>query len=76
MFTCHVCGNGTAREERVSEVFFIDGRRVLVERIPAQVCERCGEAVFSSETAEQVRRLVRGEAKPEKTVELEVFALG
>ncbi|MBZ0167814.1 hypothetical protein MELA_02898 [Candidatus Methylomirabilis lanthanidiphila] len=75
MFTCHVCGHTAARSEFVSEVFTIDGRRVLVEHIPAQVCQRCGEATFSRETTEQIRQLVRGAGQPIKTVPLEVFAL-
>ena len=75
MFRCHVCGNTTAKSDFVSEVFVIDGRRVLVENIPAQICERCGEATFSRETTEQVRRLVHGEGQPSKTVPLDVFAL-
>ena len=74
MFKCHVCGGGAARSEFVSEVFTIDGRRVLVEHIPAQVCERCGEATFSRETTEKIRRLVH-DARPAKTVRLDVFAL-
>lgn len=45
MFTCHVCGHTAARSEFMSEVFMIDGQRVLVEHIPAQVCQRCGEAL-------------------------------
>ena len=65
----------TAKSDFVSEVFTIDGRRVLVEHIPAQVCERCGEAIFSRETTERVRRLVRQESQPSKTVSLDVFAL-
>ena len=75
MFRCHVCGNTTAKSDFVSEVFVIDGRRVLVENIPAQICERCGEATFSRETTERVRRLVHGEGQPSKTVPLDVFAL-
>ncbi len=75
MFECHVCGNKSARDEYVSEVFTVDGRRVLVEHIPARVCERCGEAIFSSATAEQVRRLIQGEGRPSRTVTLDVFAL-
>lgn len=75
MFTCHVCGHTAARSEFVSEVFTIDGRRVLVEHIPAQVCQRCGEAIFSRETTEKIRQLVRGAGQPIKTVPLEVFAL-
>jgi YgiT-type zinc finger domain-containing protein len=74
MFKCHVCGNGATRSEFVTEVFTIDGRRVLVEHIPAQVCERCGEPTFSRETAEEIRRLVH-EQPPAKTIPLDVFAL-
>lgn len=75
MFTCHVCGHTAARSEFMSEVFMIDGRRVLVEHIPTQVCQRCGEATFSRETTEKIRQLVRGAGQPIKTVPLEVFAL-
>ena len=74
MFRCHVCGSTAAKSEFVSEVFTIEGRRVLVEHIPAQVCERCGEATFSRETTESIRLLVHS-ARPAKTVPLDVFAL-
>jgi YgiT-type zinc finger domain-containing protein len=75
MFKCHVCGATDAREEFVSEVFVIDGRRVLVEHIPAQVCARCGEATFSRDTTENVRRLVHGNGRPVRTDPMDVFAL-
>src|SRR3989337_2085976 len=76
MFKCHVCGNTSARSGFVSEVFTLEGeRRALVEHIPAQVCERCGEATFSRETTEKIRRLVHGAGRPFKTVPLDVFAL-
>ena len=74
MFKCQVCGGTAAKNESVSEVFTIEGRRVLVEHIPAQVCERCGEAVFSRDTTEHIRRLVH-DTRPAKTVPLDVFAL-
>ena len=74
MFRCHVCGSNEARDESVSEVFTIEGRPVLVENIPSTVCARCGEPVFSRETTEKVRRMVHGEAKPVRSVPLEVFA--
>lgn len=75
MFKCHVCGGEAARHEFVSDVFSVDERRVLVEHIPAMVCERCGEATFSRETTERIRQLVHGHTRPVKTVPLEVFAL-
>ena len=74
MFRCHVCGSIHAREELVSDVFQIDGKPVLVENIPAQVCDRCGEEIFSKETTEKVRLLVRSKAKPIKSVKMDVFA--
>ncbi len=75
MFEFQVCGNKAARSEFVREVFTVEERRVLVEHIPAQVCQRCGEATFSRETAEKVRLLVHGAARPVRTVPLDVFAL-
>ena len=75
MFHRHVCGNKTAKVEFTNEIFTIEGRRVLVENIPAQVCERCGEATFSRETTEKIRQLVHGAGKPLRTVPLEVYAL-
>jgi len=73
MFKCHVCGSTEGQEERVSEVFRIDGQLVLVENIPAMVCRRCGETIFSRETVEAVRQLVHGQGKPVKSVRLDVF---
>ena len=75
MFNCHVCGNATAKTGFVNEIFTVDGRRGLVEHIPAQVCGRCGEPTFSRETTERIRRLVHGTEQPVKTVPLDVFAL-
>ncbi len=74
MFKCHVCGSTEATEELVKEVFYIDGKPILVENIPAQTCSRCGEQVFSKETTEKVRLLAHGKAKPIKSVQMDVFA--
>lgn len=74
MFQCHVCGATQAHETVMNEVFLIDGRRVLVEGIPAHVCARCREATFSRETTERMRRMVHGEAQPVRAEVMEVFA--
>ncbi len=75
MFHCHVCGHDAAKSELVSEVFNLEGRRVLVENIPALVCEHCGEAAFSRETTELIRQMVHGAGHPVKTVSMDVFAM-
>jgi len=75
MFQCHVCGNKTFRDEFVSEIFNVDGWRVLVEHIPAKVCERCDEAEISPNTAEQIRQLVHEQGQPQETVTVDVFSI-
>ena len=73
MFTCPVCHAHESREELTEEIFQIDGKYVLVDHIPATVCVRCGEETFSREATEKVRLLVHGQAKPTKSIALEVF---
>ncbi len=73
MPVCPACGADRSREERVDEVFHVDERYVLVGRIPARVCVRCGEHSFSRETAERVRRMAHGRAEPTRSVPLGVF---
>ena len=73
MFECAVCGCKESRSEVVDEVFKIDGEYVLVERIPAEVCVRCGEQSFSLETVETVRRMVNDGAIPTRSIEMRVF---
>ena len=75
MFHCHVCGHNAAKSELVSEVFNLEGRRVLVENVRALVCVHCGEAAFSRETTERIRQMVHGAGHPVKTVSMDVFAM-
>ena len=74
MAQCHVCSATEARQELVNEVFLINGKYVLVEGLPASICARCGEATFSRETTERIRRMVHGEAQPVRVVAMEIFA--
>ena len=73
MSKCLVCGAEESRAEFVDEVFQVDGKYVLIDHVPASVCTRCGEETFSRETTEKVRLLIHGQAKPVRSVALEVF---
>lgn len=74
MFQCHVCGSMKGKEKIVDEVFIIDDKPILVQHIPAVICSHCGGMIFARETTEKVRRMVHGEAKPIKSISLDVFA--
>ncbi|MGK7945403.1 MAG: YgiT-type zinc finger protein [Microcystaceae cyanobacterium] len=73
MTTCYICGSSHFTETLVDEMFNIDGKYILVEAIPAKVCSQCGEVLFSSETAENVRLKVQSQS-PNKSISIDVFA--
>ncbi len=73
MFRCHVCGSDKARPDIVTQMFRIDGKPVIVENIPANICIRCKEVVFDISTAENIRSMVHGKARPIKSVMTDVF---
>jgi HTH-type transcriptional regulator / antitoxin MqsA len=74
MFKCHVCGSEDYQTEHISEVFNSQGEFHLVKNIPAMVCSRCGEEVFSRETTEHVRVMLHKENKPARSISVRVFS--
>lgn len=73
MFTCHVCRSRESREQLTKDFFQINDKYVLVERIPATGCIRCGEETVSAATTERMPFLVHGQAQPVKSIALDVF---
>ena len=73
MFRCHVCGSTVAKKVIIDEVFRIDHRHILVERIPAIMCDHCGEQVISRDTTEKIRRMIHSKAAPQKSISMDVF---
>jgi len=73
VFTCAVCHAKECRDELVTELFQIDGQYVLVDRIPAVVCVRCGEESFVSGTTEKIRLLVHSRAEPTNSIVMPLF---
>ena len=58
----------------VDDVVQANGKYVLVAQIPAEVCARCGEETFSSETTEKIRAVLHDEqASPTTTIKMDVF---
>ena len=74
MFKCHVCSSKESRIEYVNEIFQIDGKFQLVENIPATVCSRCGEEIFSREDMEGIRSMLYEKPEPIKSISVDVFS--
>lgn len=49
--TCYVCENGIFELGKVDKPFTRDGKVILFTGVPAEVCDNCGEVLFSPTVA-------------------------
>lgn len=54
---CHVCG-GRLKGARVKQEFWIKGKLIVIEDVPAGVCPRCGEKVVRAEVGRAIGALI------------------
>jgi YgiT-type zinc finger domain-containing protein len=60
-------------ERKVTYALEYEGRFVIVENVPAQVCVETGERFFAPETVERLQRLVWEKTVPIRMLETPVF---
>ena len=71
---CHTCGE-RMKEARVKQDFWIKGKLVVVERVPAGVCSRCGERVVRAAVGQVIAELIEGAARRGKARTMSVPVL-
>ena len=71
---CLVCHLGMV-ERHVALDLRYGGELVVVEEVPATVCENCGERVFTPEVTRQVQTLARQRQKAARTIVVPVLSL-
>ena len=49
---------------------------VVIEEVPATVCENCGEQVFTPEVTRQVQAVAQKRKERARTILVQVFSLG
>lgn len=78
-FMCEQCGGGRLHRQSVRSALWHGDRLVVVEDIPAMVCDDCHEQFFDDTTVLLLDRL-RGEGFPEalanREIVAQVFSLG
>jgi YgiT-type zinc finger domain-containing protein len=45
---CHVCGE-QMQEQRINQDFWLKGKLVVIESVPAAVCPQCGERIVKAD---------------------------
>ena len=69
---CVFCG-GTLEERIVTFTYEDKDKYLFVENVPAEICTRCGEKIYSPEVTDELLRFARNEFEPVKTIEVPVF---
>jgi len=71
---CSIC-KGSVVEKLVTYSQFVDGQFVIVENVPALVCEQCGERLYAPEVVEQLQERIWAKKKPMRVAHVPVYDL-
>ena len=70
---CEVCGTGERVEKLIRYSLSIGDRFVVVEHVPAMVCNRCGETTLTPEVVERLQKTISTARTPDRTIETPVY---
>lgn len=71
---CIVCHHGDTRPGTTTVTFHRDGQTVVVNEVPADVCENCGEAYVTEEVTTQLLEIAADARKAQAQVLVRDFA--
>jgi YgiT-type zinc finger domain-containing protein len=71
---CIVCHHGQTRPGTTTVTFHRDGQTVVVNEVPAEVCENCGEAYVAEDVTTQLLDIAAQARKAQAQVLVRVFA--
>ncbi|NCO84216.1 MAG: YgiT-type zinc finger domain-containing protein [Nitrospirae bacterium CG_4_10_14_3_um_filter_44_29] len=77
---CNFCGNKNFREKHVQYIYKYDNQLLVVNNVPCEECEYCGEQYFKTEVLKKIEEdfktiyLSGKKALKEVTVPIEEFA--
>jgi YgiT-type zinc finger domain-containing protein len=54
---CIVCGHGDTHPGTTTVTFHRDGKTLVVNEVPAEVCENCGEAYVAEDVTADLLRI-------------------
>lgn len=69
---CVFCG-GEAVKKKVTFTYEEDNKYLIVERVPAEICAKCGEKMYSPEVTDDLLRYARNEFKPARKIQVPVY---
>ena len=74
MKTCYFCSKGILEDKKVTVDFRWGNKLVVIEDVPAKVCNECGEKYYSAEVSKEMEKIAI-EGKKEKIIEVPLVRL-
>ncbi len=71
---CVVCKSGETREGHTTVTLERDATALVVRKVPAQVCDNCGEAYVSAEVTRRLLQSAREALRAGVEVDIREFA--
>lgn len=71
---CTACP-GELKQETVKYTQWYQGRLIVIENVPAWVCDNCGETYYDPEIVERIQTLIWSDAEPTRVIEAPVYDL-
>ena len=66
--------SGEYEERRIFHVVKHEGRIIVIDQVPAEVCTVCDDVLFSADTVRKTEDLLKQDLQPASTVPLYEFA--
>jgi len=70
---CEVCTTGNRRQQLIRYHLAIDDRLVVVENVPATVCDNCGDISIRPEVASGLQKTIWERKTPARMIEAAVY---
>ncbi len=71
---CYFCKKGILEDKKVTVDFRWGDQLVVIEEVPAKVCNECGERYYSSKVSRQMEKIAI-EGKKERIIQVPLFKL-
>lgn len=69
---CVFCG-GNVVKSKVTFTYEEGERHLIIEHVPAEICNSCGEKMYSPEVTDELLRFAMNEFKPVRKIEAPVY---
>jgi YgiT-type zinc finger domain-containing protein len=65
MKECYFCKGNIEKKLVIVECEY-NGKKIIIEDVPAEVCEQCGEKYFNSETTLKLEKIKKASTYPQE----------